>query len=129
LTELTIPRHYKSVWNWAFGVEYQYNDNLALRFGYEPRKSSIPDDKQDVLLPVGDAELFGFGVEYTMRNDRLLEVALGYVHAEASVPANTSTNANSSDDFNNFIYNPYAGTDFSSQMNAYLLEVSYSAPF
>ncbi|WP_461423477.1 hypothetical protein, partial [Ketobacter sp.] len=29
----------------------------------------------------------------------------------------------------NFIYNPYAGTDFSSQMNAYLLEVSYSAPF
>ncbi|OUS31506.1 hypothetical protein A9Q99_02755 [Gammaproteobacteria bacterium 45_16_T64] len=58
---LTIPRHYESTWNWAYGVEYQWNDALALRFGYEPRTSSIPEDKRDVLLPVGDADFYTAG--------------------------------------------------------------------
>ena len=40
-TVLTIPRQYKSVWNFAFGAEYQYNDLVVLRAGWEPRKSSI----------------------------------------------------------------------------------------
>lgn len=126
---VTFPRNYASVWNWAFGVEYQYRPDLALRFGYEPRKSSIPDDKQDVLLPLGDAELFGAGFEYRMGEGRILELAVGYLRASANVPANTSTNANSTDDWNNFIYNPYAGTDFKSRANAYLMELSVQAPF
>ncbi|MBA56731.1 MAG: aromatic hydrocarbon degradation protein [Pseudomonadales bacterium] len=129
LTELTIPRHYKSVWNWAFGVEYQYSNRLALRAGYEPRKSSIPDDKQDVLLPLGDADLYTVGFEWRMPGDKILEVGVGYMTASADVPAGSSTNANSSDHFNNFIYNPYAGTDFSSSAQAYLFELSYTAPF
>ncbi|MEE2733014.1 MAG: outer membrane protein transport protein [Pseudomonadota bacterium] len=129
LTELTIPRHYKSVWNWAFGLEYQYSNRLALRAGYEPRKSSIPDDKQDVLLPLGDAELYSLGFEWRMPGDKILEVGVGYMSAKADVPAGSSTNANSSDHFNNFIYNPYAGTDFSSSAQAYLFELSYTAPF
>lgn len=129
LTELTIPRHYASVWNWAFGWEYQYNDNLALRFGYEPRKSSIPDHKQDVLLPLGDADLFGVGFEYKMPEGQILEMALGYMTASADVPANTSTNANSTNDYKNFIYNPYAGTDFKTSASAAMVELSYSAYF
>lgn len=126
---VTFPRGYESIWNWALGVEYQYNNNLALRFGYEPRKSSIPTDKQDVLLPLGDAVLYGFGFEYRMMHDQILEMGFGYVHADANVPANASTNANSNNDWNNFIYNPYAGTDFKSNMTAYLVEFSYSAHF
>ena len=126
---VTFPRGYKSVWNWALGVEYQYNANLALRFGYEPRKSSIPDDKQDVLLPLGDAKLFGAGFEYRMSEGRIFELAIGYMKASADVPANTSTNANSTDDWNNFIYNPYAGTDFNSNVEAFLLEFSLLAQF
>ncbi len=126
---VTFPRGYKSIWTWAMGVEYQYNNNLALRMGYEPRKSSIPTDKQDVLLPLGDADLYGFGFEYRMGKDSLLEMGFGYMHAEAEVPANGSTNANSNDDWNNFIYNPYAGTEFKSSVDAYLVELSYSAQF
>lgn len=129
LEELTIPRHYESVWNWAFGVEYRYSDRLALRAGYEPRKSSIPNDKQDVLLPLGDAELFSFGFEWLMPGDQVVDVGVGYMTAKAHVPAGGSTNANSSDSFSNFIYNPYAGTEFSSEATAYLLELSYTAPF
>ena len=129
LTQLTIPRYYKSVWNWAFGLEYQYNDSLALRVGWEPRKSSIPPSKQDVLLPLGNANLFACGFAYKMRGDQLLEVGLGYMKAHANVPANTSTNANSTDDYNNFIYNPYAGTDFKTRAQAILAELSYTAHF
>jgi len=129
LTELTIPRHYESVWNWAFGVEYRYSDRLALRAGYEPRKSSIPNDKQDVLLPLGDAKLYTLGFEWLLQGSQVLEVGMGYMTASAHVPAGGSTNANSSDHFNNFIYNPYAGTEFSSEATAYLLELSYTASF
>lgn len=129
LTELTIPRHYASVWNWAFGAEYQYNQRLALRFGYEPRKSSIPDDKQDVLLPLGDADLYTGGFEYKMGEGQLLAVGVGYLVASADVPANSSTNANSTDDYHNFIYNPYAGTAFESSAEAFLLELSYRSQF
>lgn len=126
---VTFPRQYKSIWNWALGVEYQYRPYLALRVGYEPRKSSIPTDKQDVLLPLGDADLFGAGFEYRMGKGRIMEMAIGYMRAKADVPANGSTNANSTNDWNNFIYNPYAGTDFKSSAEAFLLEFSFMAPF
>lgn len=129
LDTLTIPRNYESVWNWALGFEYQYNNNLALRFGYEPRKSSIPNDKQDVLLPLGDAELFAFGFEYRFDADQTLEAGFGYLLADADVPAGSSTNSNSTDQLNNIIYNPYAGTDFKSQVQGLLFEVSYTSTF
>lgn len=129
LDTLTIPRNYANEWNFAFGVEYQYNHNLALRFGYEPRKSSIPPDKQDVLLPLGDAELFGFGFEYRFGAEQIVEAGFGYIHASADVPAGSSTNANSNDQEHNAIYNPYAGTDFSSQVQGYLFEISYTGTF
>ena len=129
LETLTIPRNYESVWNWALGLEYQYNNNLALRFGYEPRKSSIPDDKQDVLLPVGDAELFAFGFEYRLGASQIIEAGFGYLLAKADVPAGSSSNANSTDQATNIIYNPYAGTDFSSQVEGLLFELSYTSTF
>ncbi|MCG8668163.1 MAG: outer membrane protein transport protein [Pseudomonadales bacterium] len=129
LQTLTIPRHYESVWNWALGLEYQYNDRLALRFGYEPRDSSVPDHKQDVLLPLGDADLYAFGFEYQMNKTEVLEAAVGYLIAEADVPACSSSNANSCDQADNFIYNPYAGTDFSSRVEGYLFELSYTSQF
>ena len=129
LTELTIPRQYESVWNWAFGLEYQYDLRLAFRAGYEPRVSSIPSDKQDVLLPLGDADLFTCGLSYQMSKTQLVELGFGYLHASADVPAGSSTNANSTDQYKNFIYNPYAGTDFKSEVNALLAELSYTTHF
>lgn len=126
---LTIPRHYESVWNWAIGIEYQYTHNLALRFGYEPRASSIPDDKQGVLLPLGDADLYSFGFSYKLNRTDLIEFGFGYLHAEADIPAGSSTNANSVDQYNNFLYNPYAGTDIESSVDAVLMEFGYTSIF
>ncbi|MFZ5605385.1 MAG: OmpP1/FadL family transporter [Pseudomonadota bacterium] len=126
---LIIPRHYASVWNWAFGVEHQYNDYIALRFGYEPRKSSIPDDKQDVLLPIGDADLFSVGVGIEWQKNSHIDLAIGYYHAQADIPAGSSTNANSMDPYNNILYNPYSGMDIETEATAYLLESSFTWQF
>ena len=92
---LIIPRHYESTWNLAFGVEHQYSDRLTLRFGWEPRKSSIPYDKQGLLLPFGDANLYSFGFGYDWREGKSFDFAFGYMRAEADIPANSSTNSNS----------------------------------
>jgi len=130
---LTIPRHYASVWNWAFGVEHQYNDRLVLRAGWEPRKSSIPDDKQDVMLPFGDANLFSVGLGFDWRKNQHFDFAFGYMHAEADIPAGSSTNANYTPstplDVSGILYNPYSGMDVKTSVDAILFEGSYTWQF
>lgn len=126
---LTIPRHYESSWNFAFGVEHQYSDRLTLRAGWEPRPSSIPDDKQGVLLPFGDANLYSVGFGYDWQKDKHFDFALGYLKAEADIPAGSSTNANSMDVYNNILYNPYSGLDVKTSVDAILIEGSYTWQF
>lgn len=128
-TVLTIPRHYKSVWNFAAGIEYQYTEQVALRCGYENRRSSVPDDKLDVLLPLGDAHLFGAGLEYQLDRFSLLELSGGLLLSKADVPAGTSTNANSMDTSTSFIYNPYSGLDFETQALGLIAEINYTTVF
>ena len=126
---LIIPRHYESTWNLAFGVEHQYSDRLTLRFGWEPRTSSIPDDKQGVLLPFGDANLYTIGFGFDWKQGKHFDFALGYMRAEADIPAGSSTNSNSDDPYSNILYNPYAGMDIETSVDAILLEASYSWQF
>ncbi|MEE2733702.1 MAG: outer membrane protein transport protein [Pseudomonadota bacterium] len=123
---LAFPRGYESVWSWALGVEHRYNDRLALRFGYEDRGNSIPADKADYLAPFGDAYLVGAGFAYVPRADSLLEVGIGMLVSENSAANNTSSNAN---DYNQLIYNPYAGVNLKTDVRAYLIELSYQAHF
>lgn len=123
---LIIPRHYASVWNYAIGMEYQYNRLLALRFGWEPRKSSVPDDKQDVLLPLGDANLITCGLGFQWKQRLQVDLAFGYFKAKADVPAGSSTNANSIDVHNNILYNPYSGIHLKSESTAFLVESAFT---
>ena len=123
---LIIPRHYESVWNFALGVEHQLNDRVALRFGWEPRTSSIPDDKQDVLLPIGDGDIYSVGAGFQFQKDMFLDVALGFYNVKADIPAGSSTNANSKDLYTNILYNPYAGMDIKTEGTAYLFELGFN---
>ena len=102
---LTVPRDYEDTTNWALGVEYQYNDQLALRFGYEPRKSGIPDNKRDFLLPLGDFDLYGVGFEYRIDQDQIFDFAIGYGKIDEYVATGESTNGNA-ERADNFVYNP-----------------------
>lgn len=125
---LFLPRGYESVWSWALGVEYQYNDQLALRAGYEPRGSSIPEDKADVIVPIGETFLYSVGFGYQWNKDTWIDGALGYVTSEQKIPANGSTNSTSTA-IDNFIYNPYAGYDIETRVGVVVGELSIRSTF
>lgn len=125
---LIIPRGYEDASNFAFGVEYRYSDSLALRAGYEPRKSGIPKDKLDFLIPLGDFDLYGVGFEYKLSPSQIVDVALGYAKSDQKIPSGSSTNGNSAI-LDNFVYNPSAGLDVRSTLEATLLEFSYLSRF
>lgn len=125
---LTVPREYEDASNWALGVEYQYDDQIALRFGYEPRDSGIPDDKRDFLIPLGDFDLYGVGFEYKVSNDEVYDFAIGYGKIDEYIPTGSSTNGNDVRP-DNFVYNPSAGQDVHFTTEFLLVEVSYISNF
>ncbi|MBV1921378.1 MAG: outer membrane protein transport protein, partial [Pseudomonadales bacterium] len=139
--ELRIPRGYEDVLSWAFGVEYQANDSLVLRFGYEPRGSAVPDDKVDFLFPIADANLYSFGFGYQIDSESRMDFAIAYLVSEyeadlsvtvdedgKEIASNVSTNANSITP-GDVIYNPYAYLPIEGKTEAYLITLSYDEKF
>ncbi|OUS28758.1 hypothetical protein A9Q99_11200 [Gammaproteobacteria bacterium 45_16_T64] len=127
-TSLTIPRGYEDATNFAYGVENQYSDTTAIRFGYEPRRTGIPKNKMDFLIPVGDFDLYGFGVSYKLDKESILDISLAYAKSEIDVPAGSSTNGNDLRP-DNFVYNPSAGMDVSATLVVTILEIGYRTQF
>jgi len=125
---LDIPRGYEDTINWGYGVEYLYSDNLKLRMGYEPRKSGIPDDKLDFVLPLGDMDLYSVGFSYNIDSESTFDMAFGYTKSEQDIPSGSSTNGNDTRT-DNFVYNPYAGLDVKSVLEVFMVEMSYESHF
>lgn len=121
---LTIPRGYKNSSNFAFGIEYQYSDRTAFRVGWEPRDSGIPKNKRDFSIPIGDVDLYAFGLSHTWNKDTLMEFAFAYMKSEQYIPAGSSTNGN---DFHldNIVYNPSAGMDVRTSTEIVVFEFGY----
>ncbi|OUS23704.1 hypothetical protein A9Q99_27090 [Gammaproteobacteria bacterium 45_16_T64] len=128
---LDIPRGYEDTINWGYGLEYLYTDKLSLRMGYEPRKAGIPDDKLDFIIPLGDMDLYSVGFSYRPEAGTVIDVALAYAQSHQSIPAGSSTNGNDfdgdGDNYDNFVYNPYALQDVQSNLDIIMLELSYQA--
>ncbi len=108
--KLTIPRGYKSMVNFAYGLQLFPTNRLTLRFGYEPRKSSIPSDKIDLLAPLPDTKLLSAGLNFKLSKNTDLSLTGSYMTGKFNNPANSSCNMNCNT-FLNIIYNPYAGLD------------------
>ncbi|MGB1060959.1 MAG: OmpP1/FadL family transporter, partial [Ketobacter sp.] len=126
--EMRIPRKYEDTWSWAIGAEYQWNDNIVLRAGYEPRSSAIPEDRSDLLFPIGDADLFTAGFGWRYDNLTQVEAAIGYMHSNTKTDACESLNANSCRE-GDVVYNPYFATPFENEVNAYLVALSIDRKF
>lgn len=127
-TSIILDRGYESVWSWAVGVEYQVNDRLSLRMGYEPRPSAIPANKADVLAPLGDADLYGLGLGYQWDKDTVIDVGFNYLVSKQDIPARSSCNVNCSS-IDSMVYNPYADLDISTSVKAYVLALTYRTTF
>ena len=125
---VVIPRGYEDVFNWALGVEYRFSDRLDLRAGYEPRKSGIPEDKMDFLIPVGDFNLYSLGFSYKTDRQSVFDLALAYLNSTQHIPAGTSDSGNNYSQ-GNFIYNPSAGLDTKMTLEAAIVEFSYRTTF
>ncbi|MBV1881315.1 MAG: outer membrane protein transport protein [Pseudomonadales bacterium] len=127
-TEFIVPRGYVDTVNWGFGLEYAYSPKLDLRLGFEPRKTGIPDDKRDYLIPLADLDLFSVGFSYKVSKNSSFDFALAYTKSEMFIPTGTSTNGNDTR-YNNFIYNPTAGLDTVSLIEVIIIETSYRTTF
>jgi long-subunit fatty acid transport protein len=126
--EMRIRRNYEDSWSLALGVEYTLNDNFVLRFGYEPRSTSIPDDATDLLFPIAEADLYTTGFGWQFNKTTRIEGAFGYLYSESSTPAGKSHNANSNIE-GDVVYNPYYSTPFKNETTAYLFALSLDQKF
>ncbi|TFW19736.1 outer membrane transport protein [Massilia arenosa] len=127
-TQATFPMGFRSVTNMAYGLQLFPTKSLTLRFGYEPRKSSIPGDKISLLTPLPDTKLKSVGVRYQFHNGAELNVTGSYMKGTYNVPARTDCNLNC-DGFFNLIYNPYAATTVSGDLIVRYFGVSFTRPF
>lgn len=127
-SSLILDRGYEDTISWALGVQYDLNERVQLRAGYEWRPSAIPKDKADVLAPIGDAHLYGLGVGYRWDKDTQIDLGFNYFVTKTSVPADTSCNLNCTG-LDNVVYNPYAGLDVETSVHAYVMALTYQTVF
>lgn len=126
--ELRLPREFQDVTDWSAGVEYYYNDTLTLRAGYEPRSSVIPEYRQDLLIPIGEADLYGLGVGYRVDAHSQLDVALGYLVTKIDIKPGESRNSTSTIEGDS-VYNPFRGMHVKHQLEALIFTLAYSKHF
>jgi long-subunit fatty acid transport protein len=123
-TTLTLPLGFRDVWNWGTGFEYYWNNRLHLRAGFEWRPGALPDQRRTPLLPINNANFYGAGLGYKYDKDTDIDLSMAYLYSHDKIPANTSTNANSTN-ITNIIYNPYAGLDIKTSASIMLFGIAY----
>jgi long-subunit fatty acid transport protein len=127
-SKLVIPRGYRSVWSYGTGLQLDVWDGMKLRFGYEPRKSSVPANKIDLIAPMPDLPVKSIGFSYEMKDGMKLETGFSFAKGHFDAPANTDCNLNC-DNFFNVIYNPYAGLDVSGTLVLRYFGLKLTQPF
>jgi len=127
-TQLRMPRGYKSVLHFSYGMQAAVSDKLTLRFGYEPRKSSVPLDKIDLVVPMPDTKLYSVGLNYKIDSNSDISLAASYMTGDFHAPARSSCNLNC-DNFFNIVYNPYAGMDVNGGIRVRYFGATYTKRF
>jgi len=127
-SKLVIPRGYRNTWNYGIGLQVGVSDALKLRFGYEPRKSSIPASKMDLIAPLPDITVKSVGVSYELAAGTRIDATASYASGKFDIPADGSCNLNCTNFFN-AVYNPYAGLDVSGGIRIRYFGISLSHPF
>jgi long-subunit fatty acid transport protein len=123
-----IPRGYKNTINYGMGLQVQVTDALSLRAGYEPRKSSVPSDKIDLISPLPDLTIKSVGLGYATKDGLRIDAAASYASGRFDVVPDGSCNLNCTNFFN-AIYNPYAGLDVSGGIRIRYVGVTITKPF
>jgi long-subunit fatty acid transport protein len=127
-SKLVIPRGYRSVWSYGTGLQLDVWDGVKLRLGYEPRRSSVPTNKIDLIAPMPDLRVKSIGLSFQKSDGMTLETDFSYAKGRFNVPAGTDCNLNC-DNFFNVVYNPYAGLDVSGTLVLRYFGLKITQPF
>jgi long-subunit fatty acid transport protein len=126
---LIVKRDLKDTISWSTGLEYQVNQKLELRCGYEWRPTSVQDNLYDLQLFFPDLHFVGIGAGLKLPHDTIADIGVGYFfNPSHKVPNNSSDNLNSTDFFKP-VYNPYAGLDYEQETNIYIISFAVRMPF
>ncbi|MDK2778899.1 MAG: outer membrane protein transport protein [Pseudomonadota bacterium] len=139
-TTLRQPLGYKSVWSFGFGFQYDLNSRVQLRLGYEPRKSSIPDDARSIQAPLGFARMYSVGMGYQWDLDTVVDLSLSFMQSKETILADPQ-DAESSGDYVNSsnalnrncltctVTNPYPGLDVETKLTIGAAGISFRTKF
>ena len=123
---LIYQKELNPTWHISFGLEYQLKECLALRMGYENRKSNTDDAYFD-LLTMPDIDFYGAGLGWKLKQGVELDLGFGYmVNSGATINNGVSQNLNQ---FQSPIYSPYAGQNCETTFESYFLSVNLTMPF
>ncbi len=137
---LRQPLGYKSVWSFGFGFQYDLNSRVQLRLGYEPRKSSIPDEARSIQAPLGFARMYSLGMGYQWDLDTVVDLSLSFMQsqetiladpqdAEASGEYENSSNALNRNCLTCTVTNPYPGLDVETRLTIGAAGFSFRTKF
>jgi long-subunit fatty acid transport protein len=127
-SKLVIPRGYQNTIDYGVGLQVRVTDSLTLRAGYEPRKSSVPSNKIDLISPLPDITVKSLGIGYAAKDGLRIDAAASYASGRFSIPPDGSCNLNCTNFFN-AIYNPYAGLDVNGGIRIRYFGVTITKPF
>ncbi len=132
---------YENTWHFSYGLEVRPVKKLALRFGYEPRPTSVPDDKFGPM-PMADMDIYSAGIGLTLEDQPKprpkgmhallqqlqhpsgVDLNVTYVKMkDKTIGFNESTNLNSTD-FTKIVYNPYAGLIWKQEMSIWIFSLN-----
>jgi long-subunit fatty acid transport protein len=126
---LIIKRNFRNTWTWSVGLEYQLLDWLALRCGYEKRKSSVREEYFDLLYSIPDLDYYGGGFGIKLKKNLSIDVGFAYIiNKSFKIPDNGSVNLNSTE-FTKPVYNPYAGLDMDLKTVSYIAAITITKRF
>lgn len=123
----------------SYGLELKPLKPVTLRFGYEPRPTSI-EDQYFGPVPMSDMKIYSMGIGLDLedkpkprpkgdllkqlQNPNHIDINFSFMHlANVNVPSNSSINLNSTA-FSNAVYNPYAGLNFNQKFNNYIFSIN-----
>ncbi len=121
--------NYKSVWSYGFGLEYQMSSRLKARLGYEPRATAIPNNRRNVMAPLGFAPMYGFGFGYRWDLDTDIDVSFSFLKSQEEIPASEPSESLNKDCLTCVVSNPYPGLDVETKLTIAAAGISFRTKF
>ncbi|MBN2299429.1 MAG: outer membrane protein transport protein [Deltaproteobacteria bacterium] len=138
---MVVPWGFENTWHLSYGLEIRPIDKIALRFGYEPRPTSVPHE-QFGAMSLNDLEIYSVGINIVVedhpkpkphgmhglmkqiQHPTEIDISATYIiNTDKHVGFNESTNLNSTD-FTKIVYNPYAGLEVDQEMSIWMFQLN-----